>query len=351
GGVFADMKAEVLQNDFIAIVPKHQCGGTFRRRNLNLLALAGLLEPTTADLAQNKHFEDPAFVNYIHYLQYWRNPPYSTFIVYPHCLYFLELLQSEHFRTAMAHPANKELAHGQQFYFWQHYRNNRLKMMHQQRQLQAAGEGETDTETSTGGPPSQGVATAAGTGATRGGTAGSSGTAAGTTATNDGATATANAVSAAPGTPVGASSRHASTPPLPPASPLPPLPTAAHSSGAAPHTKPPTPGSGSGSAAAGSGGSGKAAAHGGRTPPLAPGSSSRNPTGSQQGGGKPGARRPPPSSPGQRPGGGGGGVAGGTGGRVGTHGAAGAPQSGTASPGGNRQDPTARPKKRKALPQ
>ncbi|CAI5965433.1 unnamed protein product [Closterium sp. NIES-64] len=75
---------------------------------------------------------------------------------YPHCLYFLELLQSEHFRTAMAHPANKELAHGQQFYFWQHYRNNRLKMMHQQRQLQAAGEGETDTETSTGGPPSQG---------------------------------------------------------------------------------------------------------------------------------------------------------------------------------------------------
>ncbi|KAL3652310.1 hypothetical protein CASFOL_001991 [Castilleja foliolosa] len=27
----------------------------------------------------------------------------------------------------MAHPANKELAHRQQFYFWKNYRNNRLK--------------------------------------------------------------------------------------------------------------------------------------------------------------------------------------------------------------------------------
>ncbi|CAN7038072.1 unnamed protein product [Brassica rapa subsp. trilocularis] len=27
----------------------------------------------------------------------------------------------------MAHPANKELAHRQQFYYWKNYRNNRLK--------------------------------------------------------------------------------------------------------------------------------------------------------------------------------------------------------------------------------
>ncbi|CAH2072325.1 unnamed protein product [Thlaspi arvense] len=49
------------------------------------------------------------------------------FIQYPHCLYFLELLQNPNFRTAMAHPANKELAHRQQFYYWKNYRNNRLK--------------------------------------------------------------------------------------------------------------------------------------------------------------------------------------------------------------------------------
>ncbi|XP_057771932.1 mediator of RNA polymerase II transcription subunit 31-like isoform X2 [Salvia miltiorrhiza] len=46
---------------------------------------------------------------------------------YPHCLFFLELLQNVNFRNAMAHPANKELAHRQQFYFWKNYRNNRLK--------------------------------------------------------------------------------------------------------------------------------------------------------------------------------------------------------------------------------
>ncbi|PNY13926.1 mediator of RNA polymerase II transcription subunit 31-like protein, partial [Trifolium pratense] len=71
---------------------------------------------------------------------------------YPHCLYFLELLQNANFRKAMAHPTNKvlirmglipallylsyvtnrlsvylELVHRQQFYFWKNHRNNRLK--------------------------------------------------------------------------------------------------------------------------------------------------------------------------------------------------------------------------------
>lgn len=56
-------------------------------------------------------------------LMFWRIPIYR----YPHCLYFLELLQNASFRNAMAHPANKELTHRQQFYFWKNYRNNRLK--------------------------------------------------------------------------------------------------------------------------------------------------------------------------------------------------------------------------------
>ncbi|KAL8458668.1 hypothetical protein ACS0TY_036249 [Phlomoides rotata] len=61
-------------------------------------------------------------------------PSYIRFLItyvlvfrYPHCLYFLELLQNPNFRNAMAHPANKELAHRQQFYYWKNYRNNRLK--------------------------------------------------------------------------------------------------------------------------------------------------------------------------------------------------------------------------------
>ncbi|CAK9177524.1 unnamed protein product [Ilex paraguariensis] len=78
-------------------------------------------------LAQNRYFEDEAFIGYLKYLQYWQRPEYIKYIMYPHCLFFLELLQNANFRNAMAHPGNKELAHRQQFYFWKNYRNNRLK--------------------------------------------------------------------------------------------------------------------------------------------------------------------------------------------------------------------------------
>ncbi|KAJ6417962.1 hypothetical protein OIU84_001360 [Salix udensis] len=78
-------------------------------------------------LAQNRYFDDEAFIGYLKYLQYWQRPEYVKFIMYPHCLYFLELLQNVNFRNAMAHPGNKELAHRQQFFFWKNYRNNRLK--------------------------------------------------------------------------------------------------------------------------------------------------------------------------------------------------------------------------------
>lgn len=78
-------------------------------------------------LAQNRYFEDEAFIGYLKYLQYWQQPEYIKFIMYPHCLFFLELLQNASFRNAMAHPGNKELAHRQQFYYWKNYRNNRLK--------------------------------------------------------------------------------------------------------------------------------------------------------------------------------------------------------------------------------
>ncbi|XP_022984406.1 mediator of RNA polymerase II transcription subunit 31-like [Cucurbita maxima] len=78
-------------------------------------------------LAQNRYLEDEAFIGYLKYLQYWQQPEYIKYIMYPHCLFFLELLQNANFRNAMAHPANKELTHRQQFYFWKNYRNNRLK--------------------------------------------------------------------------------------------------------------------------------------------------------------------------------------------------------------------------------
>ncbi|XP_039142183.1 uncharacterized protein LOC120279327 [Dioscorea cayenensis subsp. rotundata] len=41
--------------------------------------------------------------------------------------FLFELLQNANFRNAMAHPGNKELAHRQQYFFWKHYKNKRLK--------------------------------------------------------------------------------------------------------------------------------------------------------------------------------------------------------------------------------
>ncbi|CAM9985774.1 unnamed protein product, partial [Heterosigma akashiwo] len=80
-------------------------------------------------LAQNKYFEDPAFINFLHYLQYWRRPEYAKFIIYPHCLAFMEMLEDEAFRKELAKPGFKEFVHQQQFFHWQHYINNRYKDM------------------------------------------------------------------------------------------------------------------------------------------------------------------------------------------------------------------------------
>ena len=46
-----------------------------------------------ADLAQHRYLDDPRFIAYLGYLQYWRRPPYCTYLVFPHCLRMLELLQ------------------------------------------------------------------------------------------------------------------------------------------------------------------------------------------------------------------------------------------------------------------
>ncbi|KAG5616438.1 hypothetical protein H5410_016262 [Solanum commersonii] len=56
-----------------------------------------------------------SFIEYLKYLQHWQRDKYIKFIMYPHCLFFLEFLQNQIFRNAMVHPTNKN------------YRNNWLK--------------------------------------------------------------------------------------------------------------------------------------------------------------------------------------------------------------------------------
>mmetsp|Transcript_26670 Transcript_26670/g.69170 ORF Transcript_26670/g.69170 Transcript_26670/m.69170 type:complete len:161 (-) Transcript_26670:39-521(-) len=103
---------------------------------LELEFVQGLANPHYLNwLAQNKYFADPAFIQYLQYLQYWREPAYRKFLIYPQTLYFLELLQSETFRAAIANPGAKEMVHRQQLYFWRYFRGNRIK-----EELAAAGE-------------------------------------------------------------------------------------------------------------------------------------------------------------------------------------------------------------------
>uniref|UniRef100_A0A7S1XCN2 Mediator of RNA polymerase II transcription subunit 31 n=1 Tax=Compsopogon caeruleus TaxID=31354 RepID=A0A7S1XCN2_9RHOD len=65
-------------------------------------------------LAQNRYFDDDSFLAYLNYLQYWRTQEYAKFIVFPHCLYFLRLLQQESFREAMKRNDYMLFVHQQQ---------------------------------------------------------------------------------------------------------------------------------------------------------------------------------------------------------------------------------------------
>eukprot|EP01083_Nonionella_stella_P064627 168666_1 len=76
-------------------------------------------------LSQERYFEDEKFVNYLKYLIYWKRPEYLQYISHPHCLYFLELLQREEFRTKLADPEYIEMCARNQFYHWRFFRANR----------------------------------------------------------------------------------------------------------------------------------------------------------------------------------------------------------------------------------
>merc|ERR1711904_551651 len=69
-------------------------------------------------LAQNNYFSDPAFVSYLEYLKYWQSPRYAKLVIFPQCLYFLELLQTKEFRDLLLNGTVVEWLHHQQYYYW-----------------------------------------------------------------------------------------------------------------------------------------------------------------------------------------------------------------------------------------
>lgn len=82
-------------------------------------------------LAQRGYFKDQAFVNYLKYLEYWREPEYAKHLKYPYCLFFLDLLQTEYFRKELANAQCAKFIDDQEVLFWQHYTRKRKRLLEQ----------------------------------------------------------------------------------------------------------------------------------------------------------------------------------------------------------------------------
>ncbi|KAG5183544.1 SOH1-domain-containing protein [Tribonema minus] len=78
-------------------------------------------------LAQQRYFDDPAFMAFLQYLTYWRRPQYAKYLMYPHCLAMLDaLLNSKRFRSELLMESFRDFVHQQQFFHWQHKRRDPL---------------------------------------------------------------------------------------------------------------------------------------------------------------------------------------------------------------------------------
>lgn len=84
---------------------------------------------TLAVLAQRGYFKEASFVNYLKYLLYWKDPEYAKYLKYPMCLYFLDLLQYEHFRRELVNSQCTKFIDDQQILLWQHYTRRRSRLL------------------------------------------------------------------------------------------------------------------------------------------------------------------------------------------------------------------------------
>ncbi|KAL1919393.1 uncharacterized protein VTP21DRAFT_2086 [Calcarisporiella thermophila] len=89
-------------------------------------------------LAQLEYLKDPAFINYLEYLQYWKRPEYAKFIIYPHALYFLDLLQYPSFRDALITQEAATFIHKTQYWHWRYYRNPQTLLQEKEEQQPTA---------------------------------------------------------------------------------------------------------------------------------------------------------------------------------------------------------------------
>ncbi|XP_034131550.1 mediator of RNA polymerase II transcription subunit 31 isoform X2 [Drosophila guanche] len=142
-------------NSYAAIESEEQ---QKRRWQIELEFVQCLSNPNYLNfLAQRGYFKDQSFINYLKYLQYWKEPDYAKYLMYPMCLYFLDLLQYEHFRREIVNSQCCKFIDEQAILQWQHYTRKRIKLMEsatavqqqqqqqQQQQLQQSNGGDAAT--------------------------------------------------------------------------------------------------------------------------------------------------------------------------------------------------------------
>jgi mediator of RNA polymerase II transcription subunit 31 len=70
-------------------------------------------------LAQNGYLQQDCFINFLKYLQYWKEPQYTKLLVFPQCLSFLEaLIYNPSFRRELLIPQFIDYIHQQQGLLW-----------------------------------------------------------------------------------------------------------------------------------------------------------------------------------------------------------------------------------------
>ncbi|KAG2358949.1 SOH1-domain-containing protein [Suillus spraguei] len=74
-------------------------------------------------LAQQNILDQPAFINYLQYLTYWKEKDYARFIHYPHALHHLDLLQHAQFRSEMKKDEWRDILNQKQYDHWRTWRD------------------------------------------------------------------------------------------------------------------------------------------------------------------------------------------------------------------------------------
>lgn len=69
-------------------------------------------------LYDNKYFHNEEFISYLKYLRYFNDVKYKKFLLYPQCLYILDVLCSDGILEKLGNEAFYSKLSEQQYYIW-----------------------------------------------------------------------------------------------------------------------------------------------------------------------------------------------------------------------------------------